>query len=474
MAEYREHPPTNAPGQTASAPRNSKLSHVSHHVCWLTVLCSAILLWSCGSNSRAVPDAAASPPDARIASDAAELDATPPPPGLVNVTIVGNGQSLQLRQGAGTVRFVISGINLTSATVSLAGLPVTVAPGSDGTTVLADVLVVHGARRGYHDLVVSTPGGEDRLKAIILITPIEVSPTGDDGSGRGTGDAPFRTATFAAGASDAGDLIILSDGEYSAQESWPLFIKTGVMLAGSSISGTILHFTGDMGVRTIGGSIAKMTISGVGPSEGTCIVGSPRVSEINIDGCRVGISMRSGSIFNVVFRRVLTAVRTFPSDNSTTQIDSVDIEVAPHTPGFYAAVVILVKNTKSASVSIENSSISASGQTAISIEGDEVSTGKVSIQGTHIVSDTGLAINVGVDISLDFGTNANPGRNTINAATLCVDDGRAARQTADGHAITMTGTKLNGTLFSSGTVVIGAARKLPFYDIHSSNNRIVF
>lgn len=189
------------------------------------------------------------------------------------------GGSRQVRQGRATVRVNVTGSNLERVTsVKLSTLAITVVTSSSESLELR-VEVPHGAPIGLHDLVLTSAGGDTTFPGALEVTPVTSGPAGNDATGAGTPEAPFRTLTRALSVASAGDTVRLLNGTYSAAtgEQWPQLTPTGpqpgpnvplgVGIEGETRAGVVLDGAGAAGNR-IGlafggdGGARKLTVRG--------------------------------------------------------------------------------------------------------------------------------------------------------------------------------------------------------------------
>jgi len=202
----------------------------------------------------------------------------PDAPQATALTIDGQGDSVQVRQGAGTVTLKVTGTHLDELTgASLGAWTATVKPGATATEATLAVDIPHGAAPGDVDLTVTGASGSNKLAAAVEITEITSAPAGADADGAGTPDHPYRSLKQALSVAASGDIIQLADGTYDVGngESWPQHptdsilpppaanVPAGVIIQGRSSSGTILQgrggseaddglvFAGDGGVRNL-------------------------------------------------------------------------------------------------------------------------------------------------------------------------------------------------------------------------------
>lgn len=189
------------------------------------------------------------------------------------VTREGEG-SRQVRQGFGEVTLVVTGKNLERTTgIKVGGLEFKAKERTAARLELA-VAIPHGASPGTKDLVLSAEGGDTTFAGALEVTPVTAGPTGDDATGAGTLERPYRTLTHALTKSAAGDTVLLLEGTYSEGEVWPVVgaavdpnVPSGVRVAGQNAGGTVLKGPGVatplMGLAFAGdGEAADLTVTG--------------------------------------------------------------------------------------------------------------------------------------------------------------------------------------------------------------------
>ena len=146
--------------------------------------------------------------------------------------------------------------------VDLEDLQVAVDPSSSDDHLLLTVTVPHGAAPGPRSLTIETGSGTITEPAVIDVTPISVSPTGQD-SKSGTTSAPFRTLARALAVAGTGDSCVLASGTYDASggEAWGYAVPNDLTISGDSASSTVLQ--GSASPSTMG---AEGTLSALQPS----------------------------------------------------------------------------------------------------------------------------------------------------------------------------------------------------------------
>ena len=338
------------------------------------------------------------------------------------------------------------------------------------TLLIVNVWVPHGISIGFRDVAVTTPGGSDRLPAYLSITPIVAGPQGDDASGRGTPDSPFRTLTRAAAATEfslpgaGGDTVQLADGEYAGLETWPIIVRG--TLRGSSRANTIVRPTGQEGLMAA--EFVHLTVDGPGGAVpgSVCIQSSTSlemtVTDVTARNCYTGII----------------------AEGSTVLISNVRVEGATH--GIWCWGSVTVTGT---SVRADVVGIIAQGVPSIVLDGVDVVvngnaldfnftdtvTGSVRIRNSTISATNAPALAFrGTAVNYDFGSPAEPGNNSLSCPgiTYCFFDSRAARPAPDGPIALARGMTINGTVYPAG-VVVGPTMQA-FYEILHANQRVEF
>jgi hypothetical protein len=158
------------------------------------------------------------------------------------------------------ITVTVAGAGLTSPDkFMLGGVAVDkpVISGTSDVTFTAKLVVPHGITPSIVDLGFAAAGGQVLAPAVVQVTAIAAAATGID-TNRGTPDNPFRTFTKAVQTAGVGDTIVVGEGEYTANETWPaLPDKVTVLGAGPSktsfvgISSTSFTFAGDATVKGI-------------------------------------------------------------------------------------------------------------------------------------------------------------------------------------------------------------------------------
>jgi hypothetical protein len=147
-----------------------------------------------------------------------------------------------LRQGD-SGKIVVTGKGLAGAgDVRLDDLLASVEPGGTDTTFTISVVVPHAVKLGPKNLTFTTSSGSGGKDAVLTISGITSGPMGNDATGRGTTDSPYRSLKKALQTANAGDTVSLLDGEYTmaAGETWMQNVPAKVTIEGQSAAGTKL------------------------------------------------------------------------------------------------------------------------------------------------------------------------------------------------------------------------------------------
>lgn len=154
------------------------------------------------------------------------VNVLPEPAEVTELKLEGYEDSLQVRQGVGEVIMSVSGKNLADLSeVSLDDLSIVLEDAS-GSIARFSVSIPHGVNLGKRSLSFKAQGKTLELNNALEITAIRSAPSGDDTSGKGTPDQPFRSLTKALTVAESGDGISLASGEYSetSGESWTVWV----------------------------------------------------------------------------------------------------------------------------------------------------------------------------------------------------------------------------------------------------------
>lgn len=163
------------------------------------------------------------------------------PATIGSVEISGYGSSIQVRQGA-TFDLIITGTGLNNIGLAKLGDVTGSVDSNNDTSAVISFSIPHGAELGLVGLTLDTDAGVLSKADAVEITAITSGPAGDDASGHGTPDSPYKTFDKAYSVSSAGDSISLLDGVYSREIGFPYNISE-LNIAGQSRAGTVIEGT---------------------------------------------------------------------------------------------------------------------------------------------------------------------------------------------------------------------------------------
>jgi hypothetical protein len=171
---------------------------------------------------------------------AAQCPGTQPPGNaeITAVTIRGNGTSTQVRQG-GTITLEVTGKNLTNVVGAKLGDIAGTKGDNNDTLVVLTFNIPADEEIGAKTLSFSTDNGNVSESGAVTVTHITISPSGDDASGKGTGDSPYKSLKKAVEGAGEGSSISLKNGTYTGIDS--ISISTKLSIIGESETDTILQ-----------------------------------------------------------------------------------------------------------------------------------------------------------------------------------------------------------------------------------------
>jgi hypothetical protein len=190
-----------------------------------------------GSDGGATPDAPMSSTDGRMVPD---VDVT------VEMVVATPASA---PQGGSTV-ITVTGPNLADpGDFALGDLRASLQPGATANMFKLNVTVPHGVTLGPKTLTFTTAGGRGRKENVFTVTAITAGPMGNDMTGNGSADTPFRTFKRALQVATANDTVRLLDGEYRVAdgETWMVPIPDKVNVEGQSAAGAKLIGPGETG-----------------------------------------------------------------------------------------------------------------------------------------------------------------------------------------------------------------------------------
>jgi Bacterial Ig-like domain (group 2)/Right handed beta helix region len=427
----------------------------------------------------------------------ATTPAGPPPLVIDSIELVHTGTfteygSLQIRQDYGGIVLVARGTGLEKgANPRLIGPDGRTIPGvilqdlSNNTSVFALMNISKGVSVGQQTLRfdVNDFGPVEKTNAV-QITPIVFSPTGNDTTGLGTFDKPFKTFEGAMYTVDDGDTMHLTNGQHLRNATFNL--PNGVTLEGESTDGAILQANGGMGgsdalLFDAKGTVKTLSIRGFDEGIYLDVTDDATLTEVKF------LNMTdSGLELNDTAKALVTDCMFIESNDSG--IDVFDDGELTMVGGEFLdnADESLWLGSGNSKVSLDGVAITNSGDQGIYWNGDVNSSLKV--RNTTITGSRRNGVEVFGYGELDFGKAGNLGNNEIKGNRLDnvaiyweIYDGRPARAVADGQIFYLVGTKLQNrddlggptglvTGVKSFGLIDGAA--INYYTIINLNNRM--
>ena len=194
------------------------------------------------------------------------------------------GTSKQLRQGAGFIKIRVTGKNLGNFKSAKLGL-LTSKTVANTTNTTADITfnISHGLEIGKKELSITVDSGTAKKVDALEVTTITAGNTGlinpgNDVTGKGTPELPYRTLTKASSVANNGDTIFLGSTTYdlASGEVFPIAINNDITINGESNNSVILKgVTGQTCLRTIGNNVS--------------------ISNLIVQECNIGISINQGT-----------------------------------------------------------------------------------------------------------------------------------------------------------------------------------
>lgn len=180
----------------------------------------------------------------------------------------------QFRQGYPNLRIKVSGADLGTpvlADVKLGNITAKAIENGTGFFI-ATFDVPHGEPLGLKDLTLTKAGGVAKSAGVADIHAITARPSGNDLTGRGTGESAYKTLTRANAVSAKDDTILLGQGTYTAAagETFPIALAENVTLQGTTPGGAY-------------GTIIRATAAG------QCLqnASSGTITRVHLDTCQV-------------------------------------------------------------------------------------------------------------------------------------------------------------------------------------------
>lgn len=423
---------------------------------------------------------------------------TEPPPLVINsIELVHTGTfteygSLQIRQDYGGIVLVARGTGLEKgANPRLIGPDGRTIPGvilqdlSNNTSVFALMNISKGVSVGQQTLRfdVNDFGPVEKANAV-QITPIVFSPTGNDTTGLGTFDKPFKTFEGASYTVDDGDTMHLTNGQHLRNATFNL--PNGVTLEGESTDGAILQANGGMGgsdglLFDAKGTVKTLSIRGFSNA-----IYLDNTDDATLTEVKFLNSTDSGLEMNDTAKALVTDCMFIESDDSG--IDVYDDNELTIVGGEFLnntdeSLWISSDNSK---VSLDGVKITGSGDQGIQWSGDVNSSLKV--RNTSITGGQGNGVEVYGYGELDFGKAGDLGNNDIRdnrkgnpALYWEIYDDRPARAVADGQIFYLVGTKLQnrddlggptGLVTGAYSFSLGGGTPINYYTVNNANNRM--
>lgn len=444
------------------------------------------------------------------------------------ISVKDNAGSAQVRQGFGEVTLEVEGKNLERITAfKLGDLEVSLLPGGTSTRLELAAKVPHGANPGAKALVLSADGGDTTFPSALVVTAITSGPAGNDSTGAGTTDKPYRTLKKALSLTGPGDTVRLLNGTYSASsgETWPSFgatvtpnIPAAVKVEGESRDGVVLEgpgpasktvglaFSDDSGAKTLtvrgftagflvgSGNVTLEDVLASGNGLGLGVQGgSTKASRAEFKGNESGILHTGAAILE------LTGGSAHDNSNNgvvigekALKLQAQDFEVFANTVGIFAggqAGVTLervrvhdnrdhgVRVGEQATLSLGASELYKNAQAGLWFAGK-----RLVVRGTTIRENEAFGLYVeGSPEDVDLGNFTEPGGNDLhgngpNGTGDQILDVRSDRATlGDPESFTLSATKLNGTT-PAADVYPGDGKwpylNAPYFSILGTNNLI--
>ncbi|MER3480475.1 MAG: hypothetical protein C4327_08365 [Meiothermus sp.] len=444
------------------------------------------------------------------------------------ITVKDNAGSVQVRQGFGNVTLEVEGKNLERVTAfKLGDLEVSALPGRTSNQLELGVKVPHGANPGAKALVLTAAGGDTTFPAALFITPITSGPAGNDSTGAGTTDKPYRTMKKALSLSQPGDTVRLLNGTYTASsgETWPAFgtnvtpnVPPAVKVEGESRDGAVLEgpgttsktvglaFSDDSGAKTLtvrgfaaglfvgSGNVTLESVLASGNAVGFGVNGgSIKASEAEFKGNKTGILLTGMAILEVSGGSSHdNSDRGVVVGGKALKLQAKDFEVFGNTTGLFAAGGAEVRLEGVKIHDNRDHGLKASEQATLSLTASELyenaraglwfSGKRLVARGTTIRDNKEFGLYVeGSPDKVDFGSFTEPGNNDLhtngpNGTGDQILDVRSDRATlGDPESFTLSATRLNGVT-PAADIYPGDGKwpylNAPYFSILGTNNLI--
>lgn len=444
------------------------------------------------------------------------------------VSVKDNTGSSQVRQGFGEVTLEIEGKNLERMTAfKLGDLEVSLLPGRTASKIELQVKVPHGTNPGAKALVLTAEGGDTTFPSALTVTPITAGPAGNDSTGAGTTDKPYRSLKKALSLAQPGDTVWLLNGTYntSSGETWPSFgvavtpnVPPAVKVEGESRDGVVLEGPGTAS-KTVGLALSDdsgaKTLTVRGFTAGL-LVGSGNVTLEGVlaSGNGVGLGIQGGSTkasaaefksnetgILLTGQAILELSRSSSHDNTdkgvvvgekALKLQAQDFEVFSNAIGIFAGGQAEVRLERVKVHHNRDHGLQVGEQATLSLSGSELYQNaqagvwfagkRLVMRGSTIRDNEAFGLYVqGSPEDVDLGNFTEPGNNDLhgngpNGTGDQILDVRSERATlGDPESFTLSATKLNGTT-PSADVYPGDGKwpylNAPYFSILGTNNLI--
>lgn len=460
-------------------------------------------------------------------SETLTLHISVPKAGVTSVVVEGNEGSKQVRQGTGSLTVSVMGRHLKRVTgVTLGELAVAFSASEDGTTLRIDADVPHGASLGGKALTLVTTGGETVIPEALIVTPITAGPSGDDLTGKGTLERPYRSLKTALAIWRKGDTVYLLDGLYNAAsgEQWPTQsgtpptvlpgpnVPAGAVIVGESAAGVVLEgpdgesaglaFAGDASVMSLtlrGFARAMLASTGTVTLEGVRVLESGdgifaygnvtlSVNASELAANTSGLVASAGAVATLEETAVYDNAEVGLALNQAPSVTLRRVQVYRNQTG--------IRLTGDATLTLEDSAVFGHADSGLVAEGNA----RVSLQASEVYNNTPFGIVFGGDAltlrgskvyanleggaglyvegnptKVDLGTLSEPGQNELYDNTgVQLLDARPDRDEPNLVFITLSETRLNGLLPAPGAYVAEGTPYFnePYFSILGVNNGI--
>ena len=437
------------------------------------------------------------------------------------VTINNNAGSKFVPQGIGNLKLEVMGSSLDRVTAAKLGdSSVTILPGQSATNLAFNLVVGHGAVLGARDLILTTAGGSILERAALTVTAISAAPSGNDTSGSGSSDRPFRSFTRALSAASSGDTVRLANGTYTtlSGEIWASMTKpnvpAGVQILGESPKGVVLDgtsptfttlttclvFAGDASVSSVTfknfsqamlanqGLIRLTDVRSEADGDGLIATGT---SQVKLNGSSSEFFGNTRSGIKVAGTATLEVQGGSSHDNTQNgvlvtekgNVTLIGLEIYANQLGILADTdtqlslndLKIHNNLEHGIKALQNSRLALNGVElfANTKRGLWFGGSQLTVRNTvvHDNLDVGALVE-GQPTSVDFGNSSQLGNNTFqrNAGNQVLD-ARADSPNLLDPIFTFSGTSFNATT-PNPDVYVGVLSNAPYFSISGKNNTI--